>query len=706
MTGPTRYRAALWTAGALALLLLGLAACEAAGWPFLRGPLQRAMQDAAGVPVTLDGDFQARLLRPAGLRVGHLRVGAAQGVQVPYLLDARDVALDWRWRDIWHWQRGQAVLRLRRLQAAALDAHLVRGADGRASWQLGPPGQAAAAPEADDGVPSGLPRIGTLLVGQGRIEVDDSLLQTKLQIELQGQEGGAAAGGYTAKAEGRYRALPLHLQARAGAALPLLQEGDEDGAAPAVPVRVEGQAGASFLSFDGTAAALLGAWRLDGQLRFKGPSLALVGKPLGLTLPHTAPFDLVGRLRQDAGVWQLRADRATLGRSRLAGDFRYDTHSQPGRLTGRLSGPLLALADLGPAVGAAVPGQAAQPVPTAAKPGRVLPQRQFDLPSLRAMDADVQVAVDELDFGSATVAPLHRLRTQVLLQGGVLRLQDLQADVAGGQVTGTTSLDGRNDQALWAADLRLRGVDVAGWIRGVQAPAAAASRPAASTQARTLRAERDAARQGGGQPVKAYLTGALAADVKVTGRGRSTAEILGSMQGRADLTLRDGTLSHLVTELVGLDLAQSLGVLIRGDEPLPLRCAHVDLAVQQGVAVPRLAVLDNADSTLRIDGRIDLRDESLALRVMARPKDISPFTLRAPVTVGGTFAQPVVGIEAQRLAGRALAAVVLGAVATPAAALLPFVDLGTRADGDPCAPAPAAGPPAAASAAATQKRDR
>lgn len=693
-------RALLWAAGVLGALVLALLLAESAGWPFLRTPLQGAMQRAAGVPVTLAGDFQLRLLRSPQLRVGRLHVGAASGVQVPHLVEGEDVELAWRWRDVWRWQYGDGLLRLRRLHAGKLDAHLVRGADGRASWQLGPPKTAAASD--DDG--SGLPRIASLAVRNGRIAVDDRPLETRLLVLMQGREGaGGAAAGYTATATGTYRALPLKLQVRAAAVLPLLQDADEELQPVAVPVRVEGEAGESRLLFDGSAAALLGAWHIDGKLRFRGPSLARVGKPLGLTLPHTAPFDIAGHLSQGLGVWHLHADHAAVGRSRLAGDFRYDTRTTPPRLTGRLSGPLLALVDLGPAVGAPVPGQAGTPKPAAA---RVLPQRDFDLPSLRAMDADLRVAIDEFDLGSEALAPLRNLRTQVLLAGGVLRLQELKAVVAGGQVSGSTLLDGRADAALWGADLRFRGVDVAGWIRGLQAPAAAASAPSARA-GRALKAERQAARQGGNQPVRAYLTGVLAADVKVSGRGRSTADILGSLQGTAELSLQEGTLSHLVTEAMGLDAAQALGVVIRGDQPLPLRCARIDLQVAQGVAVPRLAVLDNKDSTLRIDGRIDLRDESLALRATTRPKDFSPLSLRTPLTVTGTLAHPVVGIDGRRLAGRVLAAAALAAVAAPVAALVPFVDLGSQKGADPCV-TPAAAPAASAAARQSplQKRDR
>jgi hypothetical protein len=40
-----------------------------------------------------------------------------------------------------------------------------------------------------------------------------------------------------------------------------------------------------------------------------------------VTLPQTPPFDLSGQVSHDLGVWQLRADRAVIGKSLVAGDF-------------------------------------------------------------------------------------------------------------------------------------------------------------------------------------------------------------------------------------------------------------------------------------------------------------------------------------------------------------------------------------------------
>ena len=711
---PTPRRRLWWLAAALGgamLVVLAVLAGERNGWPFLQTPVQNAMSRAAGVPVTLDGAFRTQLLWQPSLNIERLLIAPGGGASVPHLLDARQVKLTWRWGDVWRW-RGGEVLRVQALEAETLDAHLVRGKDGRASWQLGRADRAADPANADP--LAGVPRIGLLRVGAGHVAIDDTPSQTRLSIDLRGGEGDAlpdgTRAGYQATVSGRWKALPMKLHLRTGAALPLLQDsagGTDPGAddthgKPAGTLHVEGTVGAARLHFDGTAQALLGERQLQGQLRLSGPSLAQVGAPLNITLPQSPAFDLRGKIAHDGGVWHLQAERAVMGRSQLNGDFRYDARTTPGRLSGRLGGTRLALADLGPSVGAA-PGGAATPS------GRVLPQRRFDLPSLRAMNADVQVAIAELDFGSTALAPMKDLQTQLLLQDGVLKLQALKASVAGGQFSGNTSLDANTDAARWTTDLRFAGIDVAGWVRGVRTdadPAPAAPTPRSKA---ALKVRRDEARRGGAQPVRNYITGTLTGRLQASGRGRSTAEILATLDGQAQLALNDGTLSHMVTELAGLDLAQALGVLIRQDQPLPLRCALLDLQLQQGVVRPRRAVLDNADSTLRVAGQVDLRDETLALQLQVKPKDFSPLAPRVPIVISGTLGAPAVGVDGKRLATKVLGALALAVVVAPVAALLPLVDAGSRETEDACAtpnvPVPTSAK-AAAAKASTPARPR
>jgi len=682
----TPGRRGLWVVLAVVVpLAIALAACEATGWTFLRGPLQNALQRAAAVPVTIEAPFQAHLLWRPRLEVGRLQVGSVFGTEAPPLLDGRRVSLAWRWRDVWRWHRGD-VLQLRALRADALDVRLERLADGRANWQLGNVRRPTTAPTSER---VALPRIGQLVVSDARLALDDRVRDTQLRVELRGREStgaDAVTSGHQATIKGRYRALPLNLAVRAGGALPLLHETDEGKESAAMtPLRVEGEVGASKLLFDGQAAALLSARHLDGALRFGGPSLARVGEALGVTLPHTPPFDLQGRISHHNGVWSLRAERATIGRSELNGEFRYDTRARPSRLSGRLGGPRLELADLGPAIGAPTGGGERQhsATPRPAR-GRVLPEKRFDLPSLHAMDADVDVAIDELVFATNAMTPLHALRTQVLLDRGVLELHGLKAQVAGGQLSGNTRLDTHAQQARWAAQLQFGGVDIAGWVRGIRTREGERKAPS-SNDARALAQQRREARQQPDRPPPAYLTGQLDARIDLTGTGTSTAEILSTLGGQAHVGLREGTMSHLITEALGLDVAQALGVAIRGDRPLPLRCARFDFATRDGVMHIQRGVFDNPDSTIRVAGRIDLRDETLALAARARPKDVSPLSLRAPVLIGGTLGRPQVGIEGKQLTGRVLGAVALGAVAGPLAAVIPLLDTGTEPEKDPCA---------------------
>lgn len=674
----------------LGALALGVLWGELSGWPLLHRPLETAASRGVGVPVQLQGRVRTHLLWRPRLEVEHLHIGSDARFGAPHLLDARQVSLAWHWGDLWRWQRGDRLL-LQRLQADQLDAHLMRIAGGDANWQLGAQDKPPRTEEKSDPL-GGLPRFGSLVVGQGQIAWKDAVQDVDLDIGVKGAEGEAvtgAASGYEATFKGRYRTVPMDLQVRAGSTLPLLQDPEAAPDAQWVPVRVAGTAASAKLLFDGQAAALLGTPRLDGALSFQGRSLAEVGRPLGITLPQTPPFDLRGRLSQDSGVWRLQASRATIGSSRLRGDLRFHQHTQPRRLTGELTGPKLAFADLGPAIGGE--GGTAPKPPQQEAQGRVLPQRRFDLPSLQVMDADVNVAIDEVDFGTEAMAPLKGLKTRIHLDAGVLRLEDLQATVSGGQFKGRTQLDANAQPAKWQARLDIAGVDIAGWMRGLRKDAAPPAPSANATKA--LKKEREQARQGGEQVVRSYVTGVLSAKLDVRGAGNSTADILGSLDGPVDVSLRDGTISHLATEAMGLDLAQALGVLIRGDHPLPLNCARFDLQARNGVLEPRLAVIDNRDTTVRIDGNVNLQDESMALRLVARPKDWSPLSLRTPITVTGTLGKPDVGIEGRRLAGRVIGALALGAAAGPAAAVIPLIEPGNHNAGDPCVTVAAAPDP-------------
>lgn len=622
------------TATVIAVVLLVAATAtvvvlDRAGWPGLAPRLA----DRGSIPgLRMDPDTRVHLIWHPRLEAPQLRVVDTAGAT---LADAHQVLLAWHWRDVWRWHQGDAPLRMRTVQAERLALTWQRDADGRTPWPLQPKGDAHQ--------PTPLPQIDELIIRNGTAQLDDA----PLQLLGDARFSTAADGLWKADVKGKLRGQQLTLNAEASAGMALLSP--PDGSTPPVKLRVALAQGPEKLSFNGTAASLLDARALDGQLQVRGSSLAAAGRPFGITLPSTPAFDLGGRLRHASGLWQLDGVKARIGDSRLGGHYAFDTRHRRPVLTGTLSGGPLRLADLGPAVGADAPPS---------RPGRVLPDRPLDLPALHMMDARVDVALTQLDLGTKNLEPLGPVKGNLQLQGGVLTLSQLNAGVAGGQLTGSAKLDTQPVPPVWQASLDVDNMAIERWLKPDAKPL-----------------------------TEHPVTGRLKAQLDVQGRGRSTAELLANLNGPLKLRLENGSVSHLLTEAVGLDIAQGLGLLLTGDKNLPLNCARLDGRFEAGVLRPRTAIVDNRDSRIDLDGRVSLASETLDLRVVAKPKDFSPLTLRAPVRLQGTLADPRVALEGKRLGGRAVAALALGTLSPPAA-LLAFVDPGEDLPPVDCSLAP------------------
>ncbi len=657
---PFRLRNRGWkiAGGVAGVLLFVVAACEIAGWPFLAKPVQNALGDVLHRQVLLrvEGTQEGATVRFLGgvkARVPALQIGAPEWSERPYFLHARNADMRVSYGALWRASRG-APLDIQLLQADELVVHAERRADGRASWMFGDP---AAPPKPDDAVAE-WPTVRNLRVLQGELTFVDAILKADITGTLQLDESIRAATaaarppqplptalqGLVASAQGTYGGAALTARLRSVGVTPLLRNEDD---AEAVPVQLELKAGRAALSFSGTVGDVLNLSRMNGVFRVTGPSLAAVGDPLGVTLPTTGAFVLAGRVAKTGQVWNVVTQRATVGASQLKAEMTYDMRPSVPRLSGRVTGPRLLLADLAPTIGGA-PQAAPAPPPGASAPAsaRVLPDKEFDLPSLRAMNANVVMAFDRVELGSLFATPLQPLRTHLVLQDGKLSLNDVVARTAEGDVRGQVSLDGTGDVARWRADLRWSGVKLENWLNQERANNA-----------------------------PPYVSGRLVGRATVSGQGRSTAQILGSLQGNVITTLRQGQVSHLIIEAAGLDLADAVGVLLKGDEPLPVNCALADMRAEGGVLYPRALVVDTRDSTVWADGQVSLKDETLALRAVVSPKDFSPLALRTPIRVNGPFNSPQVSLEKGPLARKVAGAVLLSFL-NPVAALVPLLDLG------------------------------
>ena len=665
-----RGRLSRFVAVVIAVLVLGFGICEAFGWPFLAAPMQRWLGATLERRVSFDratagpagpagaagaAKVKIHLLGRIEIAAPHIEIGAPAWSRAPYMLRARDARLILGYGDLWRASRGQP-LHVRALRAAQLDGQFERLTDGRASWQFG------TVPVDPDATPPRLPAFGQLEVGTGAVLLRDAVRDVDLDARFSLADGAALAPvtpGLQLRASGTYQKMPMNVEIRTAGVLPAL---GANAATLALPVTLNAVIGRARLAFNGTATDVLHMTALQGRFSVQGPSLAAVGDPLHITLPTTAPFRAEGALVKQGVVWSAMLDQVNLGASRLAGAFTFDPRPRVPLLSGRLTGSRLALADLGPSVGTPVRVKVdAEPTSTPtprSKPNsnsdRSLPDREFDLPALRAMNANVLVAIDTVDLGTERLEPLRPLSVHLVLSDGVLALRDLDARTGQGNLRGLVELDGRTALAQWRADLRWSGVRLEHWIRQPRA-----------------------------NDAPPYVSGRLAGQARVAGQGKSTAAILGSLSGGVRMQVANGQVSHLVVEAAGLDIAQSLGVLLKGDDALPVLCSVADLVAEKGVLRPRALVVDTSDSTLWVDGTVSLASEAIDLRVVVSPKDFSPLALRAPIHLRGTLADPSVELDKVSLAKRLGAAAVL-ALINPLAAVIPLMDFSDSPDAQNC----------------------
>lgn len=659
-TQPTPKRSVRRRAWIVASVILagitgGIAWGEWRGWPFLAMPLQNALTEALQRPVHIaaraaPGTPGIQVFRVhffGGLRLYAPRIevaGPSWRATAP-LVSARNVALELRYRDLWRAYRGEP-LQVRRLEAGNLSGQVERLADGRASWQFRSP---SAPPTATSPLP--IPSFNRLRVAVGSVRYRDEPLAIDVAVRFSltedvttrglrrvalapAQAGEPPTSGLHAQATGYYRDQPLSVNLVSSGVLPWV---DEKVTIP-IPMAFEATVNRAQLAFNGGIEEPLLLAGMTGTFSVRGPSLAAIGDPLGVTLPTTAKFHTEGAIAKQGNIWHVYINQATIGASRLEGAFTYDKGRPVPLLAGRLEGSRLLLVDLGPVVGSTPEAET--------KKGKVLPTRPFDLASLRVMDADVRIDIAKVDLNTRVLEPLRPLRGHLQLANGVLTIRDLDARTASGQLQGSLQLQGQEDKAVWKADLRVAGVRLERWVK--------------------------IPREKGEPPL---IAGRLQGRVAVKGEGRSTAEILAGLNGQARFALRQGKVSHLVIEGAGLDLAQALGVLIKGDETLPISCAVADLEAKKGVIRPRVLVVDTPDSAAWVGGSLSLAEETMKMRVVVMPKDFSPLTLRAPLQVKGSFTKPDIGLEEAPIARKVATSLVLSLI-NPLAALVPLLDMG------------------------------
>jgi uncharacterized protein involved in outer membrane biogenesis len=487
---------------------------------------------------------------------------------------------------------------------------------------------------------------GALMAGGSRAasESASGAAATPGASETKAQEHAAAGAkreippyaiGWTIK--GTYNKTPVAGSGKVGGVLAL-----QDANRP-FPVQADVKAGDLHVGLVGTITDPAHLAAVDLRLWLQGNSMARLYSLTGVTLPDTPPYAtegrLIGQFKSSGNVFKYENFTGRVGGSDLNGSLTYTAREPRPLLQGELVSHLLQFSDLAPVIGADSNASKAKRGDATAQPsGRVLPVEEFRTDRWKAIDADVKFTGRRIV--KTTDLPITDLYTHVVMTAGVLSLEPLKFGVAGGSLASDIHLDGS------AVPLKGR----------------------FSTSARHLKLK---------QLFPNFKTmqnalGEINGDAALTATGNSPAALAATSNGELKALVTDGTVSRLLMEAAGLNVANVVYEKLFGNRDVKINCAAADFVATDGVLESRIFALDTDDAVINIDGTVNLRDETLDLGVHPHTKGFRVFSLRSPLYVKGTFKDPHVGVNAAALALRGGAAIGLGLI-NPFAALIPLL---------------------------------
>jgi uncharacterized protein involved in outer membrane biogenesis len=573
-------------------------------WNWFRHPLERFLSEKSHREVRI-GDLHVELgwsLVPT-VRVRNVYVENAPWADKRAFAIAGEASFTFSLKSLW--KRRPVISRLVLIDA---DVDLERQADGLRNWRLRNP---------DNRAPAKV-RVMRLEAQRTRIrfvrrDIDFDMVAASAPLDHPADPPDPALTNKIAF-QGEFQGVEFSGEALAGDRLTLLDTGE------VFPLRGHIVAGETRFDVDGKVADLYRPSATDAKVRLAGPSLSRVPPLVLPSLPASRRYQVETHLRQTKDEFLFTGLRAKIGGTDLAGDASVSRNSEPPMVKADLSSESMDLADLGLLPGGGhAPASAARSVnepanraePKPGGSGRILPGGPIKLERLNAVDAHVGLNAKKMK--AANLPALESLHFSAELKKGILVVKPLHVGLAGGDVTGWLTLDGRKRPASAQVKLDVQGIYLEKLFEALE----------------------DA-------PIS---PGQVAARLDLQGQGASLATVLGSASGTVALSMKEGRISNLLDARLGLNPAKILRLLIAGDRSIAINSADVTIDFEKGTGTSKNISVDTEQTRVVGTGSISLRDETIDLLLTPHPKKPGLFSMRSSaIHIEGTFKHPQVAV--------------------------------------------------------------
>jgi uncharacterized protein involved in outer membrane biogenesis len=660
---PTLKKALAWTAISLGgLVVIVLLALEFMDWNLFKHPIERMASAKSGRTVSI-GDLNVHVwswtptVTMKRLILGNPPWEANRPMAKIERLEIRVKLLPLL--------KGEVILP--RVALLKPDLYLHQDKSGRANWTFenkAPTNERASGP-------TKLPVVRDLLIDSGTLTLADDIRRLKVDGTIQAAEKASKedAKPFRIEGKGTINDQPFELKVAGGPLMNLEPEHP-------YPFKLNITAGDIKVDSDGRVLKPFSLAQLDFDVTLSGQDLAEGFYLTQLALPNTPPFSLHAHIARNGMRVGVTDIAGKVGGSDLEGKLDIDATRKRPSVTGDLVSAQLRMKDLAVTLGSkpkggnsldakaeAAEGQKQrQPKEKAPPPdpnARLFPDAHLQVERVRAMDGDVHFRAKSIEAGSI---PFKQVALHVKLDNGLLALDPFAFEMPQGHLTGNVKIDARKNVPKVHMDVRVKDIRL--------------------DQLKGKGKGKGKAPDGKAAPdAEAPLGGIMEARAVIDGTGDSVHTVMSNANGVFTAVLPNGEVRSAFAELTGINVAKGVGLLLtKPTDRAEIRCGVAQFNIKKGVMSAENLTFDTQNVLIKGKGDIKLGPEELNLEIKGEPKKIRLTRLRTPIEVKGHLLKPSVGIDVGSTAKQGAIAAALGAIATPIAAVLAFVDPGLAKD--------------------------
>jgi uncharacterized protein involved in outer membrane biogenesis len=381
----------------------------------------------------------------------------------------------------------------------------------------------------------------------------------------------------------------------------------------------------------------------DGDLDLKG-QLPVIGQLIQVKLAREQTAELHGHVAVAHGDVKLTGIVAKTDGIVMHGELDYQAAKSP-RLTITSSGSSIDLAPYLKKEAKPEHGMANKRSPDA----RLVPDVALDFSKQRSLDAVATIKDLNIKFDAK---PVTLINARLSAGNGIFRLDPMETRSAinGSTILTKIEIDGSKEPTKGKFEIQAMNFNFGETLK----------------------------RLG----ITNEITGTLALQMDVSGKGRNLRELIGSTNGKVQLVADKGSIPKWVLEIWGGGLLRLIIPTTWAEDPVTdLNCAVARFDLADGVMRSQTLLADTKRVTVAGEAIVNWQNEQISGLFKPQPKDATLFHLGTPIQLSGTLAYPKVGSAQSGIVSLGKWAIGL---TSPAALIVVFGDVGAK-EKNPCA---------------------